>query len=248
LPEEDRRQFAQAVLPDETLHPLLDEFVTQWVAYGRAERDDVVISTANLTDGIMDRYAPALLAVIETKPVCQSRESYGTLTCRPRPADQAEFERRLNESIEHARIDLAQNQIVQPLGERDAETIEMHRAFIQVMKVAPYVAVGLIAFVGFFAVRGVRGLLLWIGVPLMFAGALVIGCALLGNLMLQEMLNSIPQQSARPENEAVRPMFELVFGAFVKNFTVWGAVGAVTGFGMTIGGSFMPRAEHADAA
>lgn len=248
LPEDDRRQLAHTLLPDETLNPVLDEFVTQWVAYGRAERDNISISTATITEGVVERFPAAVLALIETKPVCESPESYGSFTCRPRPEDQAEFERRLHASMEGAEAEMMQNSLVQPLGERDAETIEIHRTLIAAMKVAPYVALGLIALVAFFSVRGVRGLLLWVGVPLMVAGALVIGCALLGNLMLQEMLNAVPQDSSRPENDAVRPLFEVVFGDFVKNFTVWGAISAVTGFGMTIGGSFMPRAESSDAA
>ncbi|MEZ5958185.1 MAG: hypothetical protein R3C27_13350 [Hyphomonadaceae bacterium] len=248
LPEEERQQLALALLPDEALQPVLNEMVVQWVAYGRAERDDIVIPASDLIHGMKDRFPAAILAIIADKPVCQDRESYGSFLCRPRPEDQTEFERRLNESTERGWRDASENQFTFPAGARSADAIEMHRAFIQLMNVTPYIAVGLIVLVAFFAVRGVRGMLLWIGVPLMIAGALVIGFAFLGNLMLLDMVSSLPANLSRPEQDATRRLLEFVFGDFVENFMIWGVAGAATGFGMTVGGSFMPRADSATAA
>ncbi len=249
LPEEDLQLMANTIMPAETMQPLIEEFVTQWVAFGRAEREDIAVPMTAFTHELQARFPASILAIIADKPVCPRREDYGSFTCRPPPADQAEFEQRLNEAATQAWSGLPQTFTIAEAGDLDEGERAVHRTLVRAMSVAPYIALGLLAMVALLAARGVRGFLVWIGVPLMVGGALVIGCWLLSNLILREMIKGVLEGGDTDQmTAAVVPMLNAVLGSFVQNLMVWGAIGTATGFGMTIAGSFMPRVEDVEAA
>jgi len=251
LPEEDVTQIASTMLPREVLRPIVEETFTQLVEFGRAERDAVEVSMVAFKQEMHTRFPEAILRVISTKPVCASREDYGSYTCRPRPEDQAQYEQHMREAAVHAwGENVPDTYSFVPTGSVTPEDRMTRAAVAVVMKYAPFVALGLLALVAFFAVRGVRGLLLWLGVPLMISGLLLVLCWLLSSLGADEMVRTM-ETGVGPDDAANRvalPMFQNLFDGFVRSMMIWAGVVAVTGFGMTIAGAFLPRAESTEAA
>ena len=251
LPEEDVRQIASTMLPREVLRPIVEETFTQLVAFGHAERDNVEVSMVTFKQEMRTRFPEAILRAVSTKPVCASREEYGSYTCRPHPADQAQYEQNVREAAAHAwGENVPDTYSFVPTGTVSPEDRAGRAAVAAVMKYAPFIALGLLASIAFFAVRGVRGLLLWLGVPLMISGLLLVVCWLLSSLGADEIIRNL-ETDVGPDaaaNAIAAPLFQPLFDSFVRSMMIWAGVVAVTGFGMTIAGSFLPRAESSDAA
>lgn len=246
LPEEDVQEIATSMLPREVLRPIIEDAFTQLVAVAHAEREDVTISMVAFKQEMRTRFPDAILRVVADKPVCASPEEYGSYTCRPRPADQAQYEQNVRETAAHAwGENVPDTYSILPAGSVSAEQRDAMFAFSIVVAYAPYAALVLLALVALFAVRGVRGFLLWIGMPLMVAGLLLVVCWLLSSLGADTIVQNL---EADPASAVALPLFRSLFDSFVQNMMIWAGVVAVTGFGMTIGGSFMPRADAEEAA
>lgn len=247
LPDAEIDHLVAAIVPREVVRPVVETAVTETVAFARGEREEVVVSMAAFKHELQTRFPEALLALVATKPVCASRNEYGSYTCRPRPADQAEYEARVRDGAVRAWAEVPDSRIFISAESMSSEQREAIFAFNVVVKYAPWVALGLLGLIAFFAVRGVRGLLLWLGVPLMVAGLFTVGCWLLSSIGSDEIVRTI-QEDSDPGNVAVLPLFQAIFADFVRSLMIWAGIIAVTGFGMTIGGALMPRADPIESA
>ncbi|MGE0741549.1 MAG: hypothetical protein AB7O98_09420 [Hyphomonadaceae bacterium] len=246
LPEADVRAIAENILPAEVARPVIDDMISQLVAYGRAESDRIDISLTDLKQEMETRFPQAILQHISARPVCARREDYGSFNCQPRPEDRAEYEARLREA---ARVAWAHtpDSFTYPDGASgpNEEQRAAHVGLAKLMTVAPYAPLVLLAFVAIFAVRGTRGFLLWIGAPLMAAGAALWGLWALGRFTAREMVDAMREDFAPTDPSMMLvPPFDLVTTEFVQQLFLWALVVSVAGFGMTVAGAMTPRTER----
>lgn len=252
LPPEDVHEIATGLLPTEVLQPVIEQAITALVAFGRAERDDVSISMTDFKREMQTRFPTVLQQMLADKPVCANRAEYNSYSCRPRPQDQAEFDQRVREGAAHAWGDLPETHTFISADSLTAEQLEVRAGFVRIMTLSPYLALVLGLLIAVFAVRGVRGLLLWIGIPLLVAGLLLFCVWGMGEAIQLGVLETLSENTGNADsdaaNAALAPVFEVVAGDFVRGLMAWAAAVAATGFGMTIAGALMPRAQATEAA
>lgn len=173
LEDEELRAYITTIWPREEFNALTRNFTGAVFGYLRGETD-----TARVTidlNAIADRTWQASLAAVANKPACVRGRSYALFACRPPAQAMPDFERTVRSSISST----MPSEFVYPPADQANIPLAQRRLVTQAATYAPFIAGGLLVLIALFAVRGMRGLMLWWGWPALFAGGIGLGCWLL---------------------------------------------------------------------
>lgn len=222
----DMETLLGAVLPADYVRGQLDGAIDQFFGYvnSDAARPSVKLSLVDLkrrlSGGVLE---DAYVKVLQTKPPCATNTGVLPAACCPPAERLPEVRERFREMIAPAVKELPDS--VDLFAVRDGGQAD--RVFAMVGQVRGrlriyatlarwgwVVPVVLLLGVAVFAVRSLRGLLLWWGVPCLVAGGVALMCALpgaaLGDLFFQWLIK--PQLPAEVPTQAVETVFDVAMG------------------------------------
>ncbi len=262
--EADLKVLIAAALPPDYVRVQSDAVIDQFFAYvhSSAARPAVQLSLVDLkqrlSGGVVE---DAYIRILQTKPPCPGGLQNLPTDCCP-PAEQLpELRTRFREMIGPAVHEMPDS--VDLFGDRGstrAETVYAKLAKVRdrvqvlaaVGRWSPLVAVLLLVGVAVFAVRSVRGLLLWWGVPCLLAGGAAALFALpgagLGDWFFQlviapSMPPDVPVLAVQTLVSLITALVQVVLGAALKA-ALWLALGGLAALVL----SFFLRKRPAAAA
>lgn len=243
LQAKDWETLLGAVMPADYLQREVEGVLDGMEAFlhSGADRPLATISLAEVKARLTGPAAvEAYTQVLSTKPLCTNQQYSASgglpLACRPSPDRMPEalgnFNRiaqtlaeQMPDSLDPFRGELGAEAPLPAAGDLD-EFRHRVRRIEEYARLSPVVPLILILLVGVFAVRGIRGLLLWWGVPCLIAGVIALMLALptvfLARLSYATLIE--PQLPTDVPVQTARAVFDLVAGlmsAFMAQPLQW---------------------------
>ncbi len=255
----DLEKVIAPLLPPDQIKALTDDFLDQFFAYLNGERASI---TLDLTGIKQDLAGPGgldtLILIIQAQPAC-TFEQLGqivviTLTgqgelilCNPSP----ELLKLLNPFIKaqlKAAVDLIPDaRVIRPLAAQTSPSFGPFgigpmgaiRPTLLLLRLSPLLALFCLILVTLLAVRSVRDLLRWWGIPLFAAGLLAVVLGLAGSSLFETawvglLAGHLPSMLSVDLIGTVHDVVQAVLQTFWRGIQVAGGLVAFVGLGMWI--------------
>lgn len=244
LEDEELRAYVTTIWPRAEFEALTQSFTGAVFGYLRGETDTARVAID--LDAIADRTWQATQAAVANLPLCAQRNA-APFSCRPPPQAMGDLERSVRASISGT----MPAEFVYPPADQADIPLAQRQLVTKIATYAPFIAGGLLVLIALFAVRGVRGLLLWWGWPALFAGAIGLGCwLLLRGAIAQGIveMNAHAADNAQDDiwNEMARNLLSAASNDYLGDIALQSGVLAGAGLLMTIAARFVaPRQPEA---